>query len=616
MEESRAAKRRRPGGLLVACWAVAVGNGAAQAWNSRFSMNPDGISYLEVGEALWRLDLANGVNGYWSPLYPLLLGLADRIAAPSPAWEFQLVHLVNFVIYLFALAAFNLLLWRLMERSRDRAASAAGGEGVPVWAWWTIGHGLFIWATRLLTDVVHVTPDLLGLAILMAVAALFLWIEERRVGGVWLVAFGLLVGLSYLGILASSMPALVFLGMLTVMGRGTNGARRILGLGLLGCALVAGPFALALSLQKNRPTLGDKGRLAYAWVVNDVEWFAHWQGDPPASGVAAHPTRKLSDRPAVFEFGSPVAGTYPPWFDPSYWYEGLTPRLDWRRQWDTIRGRTLPQLARMLGRTANLLVLGGLGAVVLLVNLVLNRAGPGRRALWPEIALVAPALAGVLIYLPVHLLERYVGGSLLLLGLAALACVRLPASGRRRRAARLVLMLFVGVLLAVLGPRLARDAGRAVGDVSRHGLRDLSAHSHLRVAEQLLAAGLAEGDQIAHIGDSFSAYWARLGRFRIVAEIPYLRWDRWKLDYARDFQLLDEQARSEVLETLALAGASAIVATNMPLHTLPTPVSPALPEAWKAGWQRLVEEETGLFAASLLYEDGSVYLYRPEQPGA
>ena len=46
-----------------------------------------------------------------------------------------------------------------------------------------------------------------------------------------------------------------------------------------------------------------------------------------------HPTRKVFDRPAIYEFGSdPVGGTYPIWYDPSYWHEGETPHFDLRGQ--------------------------------------------------------------------------------------------------------------------------------------------------------------------------------------------------------------------------------------------------------------------------------------------
>ena len=38
----------------------------------------------------------------------------------------------------------------------------------------------------------------------------------------------------------------------------------------------------------------------------------------------------------MYEFGTPIAGTYPVWYDPSYWYEGLTPHFDLTAQMSTV----------------------------------------------------------------------------------------------------------------------------------------------------------------------------------------------------------------------------------------------------------------------------------------
>jgi hypothetical protein len=47
--------------------------GLVQAWVGRYSMQPDGMSYLDVGASFFRLDWANAVNGWWSPLYPWIV---------------------------------------------------------------------------------------------------------------------------------------------------------------------------------------------------------------------------------------------------------------------------------------------------------------------------------------------------------------------------------------------------------------------------------------------------------------------------------------------------------------------------------------------------------------
>ena len=74
---------------------ASLGFGLAHAWIGRYSMNPDGMSYLDMGDALLRRDWAHAVNAYWSPLYGWMLGLVIGEIQPSPRWEFPLVHVVE-----------------------------------------------------------------------------------------------------------------------------------------------------------------------------------------------------------------------------------------------------------------------------------------------------------------------------------------------------------------------------------------------------------------------------------------------------------------------------------------------------------------------------------------
>ena len=56
--------------------------GAVHAWVGRYSMNPDGVSYLDMGDALVRRDWVNALNAYWSPLYGWLLGIVVNAVKP------------------------------------------------------------------------------------------------------------------------------------------------------------------------------------------------------------------------------------------------------------------------------------------------------------------------------------------------------------------------------------------------------------------------------------------------------------------------------------------------------------------------------------------------------
>ena len=53
----------------------------------RHYVNPDGLSYIDMGEAYIRGDWDMAINTYWSPLYAWLIGITLFIIKPSPYWE-------------------------------------------------------------------------------------------------------------------------------------------------------------------------------------------------------------------------------------------------------------------------------------------------------------------------------------------------------------------------------------------------------------------------------------------------------------------------------------------------------------------------------------------------
>ena len=57
--------------------AVILVLGLLQAWAGRHSMQSDGISYLDMGDAIVRGDWRMALNGYWSPFIPFCSALAN-----------------------------------------------------------------------------------------------------------------------------------------------------------------------------------------------------------------------------------------------------------------------------------------------------------------------------------------------------------------------------------------------------------------------------------------------------------------------------------------------------------------------------------------------------------
>jgi hypothetical protein len=475
---------------------IALVLGAASAWNARHVNNPAGISYLDIADAYMRGDLTNAINAYWSPLYSLLLGPALAVIRPGPHYEASVAHLVNFLIYCAAMVTFDRLLQAVMHRSRER------GGWLPERLWILFGYSVFAWSALILINVYDVSGDLLMAVFVFGAAAILVRMQEGPVSLARAALFGAALGLGYLS-KAAMLPLSFAFFAAALMSRG-EWRRNVpaVAAALIVCSLVVSPFVVALSLQKGRFTAGDAGKLVYAWFVNDVTKYAHWQGEPPGRGVPVHPDRKIHERPAVFEYATPIAGTHPVWYDPTYWYEGLETHVDPRKQLRALVNAARVYWDLALTAAAPLLAIG-----------VLLSMGSRRdvfQRLGQEWCLLGTGTAPFLMFAILHTETRFVGAFLVMVVLGLLQAVRMPASEEALRLAR---GLVVGASL-VLGLQVAVPVVR--------GLASGSAAVNLddEIATGLVKMGLHPNDRVGTLGWAFDAYWARLARVRIVAETP------------------------------------------------------------------------------------------------
>jgi hypothetical protein len=81
--------------VRVVGWSVLTLAGLIDTVSSRHAMQSDGISYLDMGDAMLRGDRSMAINAYWSPLYPWLQAVALRLVKPSAYSQFTVVHRVN-----------------------------------------------------------------------------------------------------------------------------------------------------------------------------------------------------------------------------------------------------------------------------------------------------------------------------------------------------------------------------------------------------------------------------------------------------------------------------------------------------------------------------------------
>lgn len=525
---------------------AAVLFGGISTWEARFEMDSDGISYLDMADAYARHDWEHALNSVWSPLYSWMLIPILWALKPNAYWEFPLVQGANFLIYLGALAAFTYCLRELMRYRHWRAggeASSPAVRSVPEWMLYALGYAVFMWGTLLAIEVTNVGPHMMLAALTFLTVGLLMRLRRHPESWWSWGALGLVLGLTYLARVQSLIFVAVYL-VLAVLPRLAERrvAPRLLLRPLLTVSIVvamACVYVVPLLVVKGQLAGSDLVRLNYAWYVNDIP-IRHWQGDPPY-GAPVHPTRVLLTRPTVFEFDGPVGGTYPPWYDPSYWYEGVEPRFDLmghvRRFVMNLRWQPPHQIVTRWHAT--------LAVYLIVVGFLLHQrllpwsTAKAYAAFWAP-AILALAMYTILTILP----RRFLGAYLPLLWVGAVAGISWQASycyGRRlRQVVMLALIFHLTIATAVAGTRALR------------GVITPAPHTHWQVAQSLHALGIPEGSKVAVIGRGWDhSRWARLSRMRIVAEIP--------TRFTPEFWGASDERKREVAARLQAIGVRAIV---------------------------------------------------------
>lgn len=409
----------------------------AQGWVFRHSVTPDGVSYLDLSDAVVGGRFGDLVNAYWSPLYPALIGIVRALlsATPlaSPYWEFTILHGVNVAAFVLSLAAFEWFL-KAIDDSSVAWGTAYRPFATPLGL--ASAYVLFGVAALSMISVEGSVPDLLLCAALFGAFACLL--RLRIQGRASAIRTAVLLGvLLALGALTKSFVfplAIVVLVTLAIANWAHDRGRTAL-IAAAVFALCCAPWVYVLSRSLGHFSTGRTGALNYAWYVN------HQQ--PPNTGVMpelANPHSLPLDGVGIL---SPAHGTNPLWLEPAYWHRNLRPDFSIQQQWVRMRPNLLYYLAIL--------------APVLFSMVVIGLAAEWRdlRATFARSAVVLlPSIAAFGAYAMVYATSRYVAPFLVasLLTLAA----AFPGAARLR-AARMALAAGLSlVLIDVLSPLRGR----------------------------------------------------------------------------------------------------------------------------------------------------------------
>ena len=412
--------------------------GFSHTWAVRDSVDPDGVSYLDVGNAYFNGNYSGAINanGYWSPFYPLIQGLSNYLFNPSIDSESLFIHLVNFVIYIFSFLAFKFFFAQLMSKidTENKELTTLNLVTFPKWAWITIGHFLFIWSSMNLITISKVTPDMCVSVFIYLISGLLLKISNNKTSIIDFIFFGLFLALSYFSKAAMLLIALIYVLVLFFMTirQKSNLLKPLIALVVF--LLVSAPYISELSKAKGHFTFSETGKLVYSFRMEDT--YFCWMGGLKGCNGVLHPAKKIFDKPNTYEFGSPIIGSYPIWFDPTYWYGGLSANFNLIKQ--------LKILVKSFERGLDLFI-EMQGFLIASFSILLIYSSLKFKDICKLWFLIVPSFFTIFMYSLIDLQNRYLGAFICILWISLFYSIKLKNTDESKKllnSVSVVLILF------------------------------------------------------------------------------------------------------------------------------------------------------------------------------
>jgi hypothetical protein len=264
----------------------------------------------------------------------------------------------------------------------------------------------------------------------------------------------------------------------------------------------------------------------------------------PKSDKVRHPVKQIFNAPLTYEFAEPVGGTYPLWYDPTYWQEGIEPYFDLRGELRAIAIALIVYGQLFLSPFAQLNISIGFFALFAIAprpSVCLKRS----LADWP---LAIPVAAALILYSFVHAEHRFVAAFVSILWLVMFSGARLPGcDGTRRMIPAVVISITVTTLVLAIWST-AIDVRSVTPEYSQ-------------AAKALNAVGVSSGSKIGIIWKeewnreaAQGALVPRLAKVQVIAEVSE----------PDAFWATTPSVRSQVIEALANAGVTAILTERPP----------------------------------------------------